>query len=96
MKNGLIAVSIVVLALGSMAAAVQVEVLADSVGDYAMVQGHRNWFYGYYDGDGVVPYRSGDFETLGYIDGAIWRLGPSGDDYWTRLYHNGGHPTLHV
>lgn len=66
------------------------QVVADSVADYSGVQGQRGWFYGYYDGDVVTPYRPSDFAMLPFYD-----VGVSGaPEYWHHTEGAGGFFTL--
>lgn len=73
-------------------------IIADSVADYATVQGQDGWFYGYYDGDGGDPFNAGDFEQMTYGEvnfkpGTFWWAVQNGaGGFWTLLDEVGGHP----
>jgi len=67
--------------------------IADSVAEFSGGQGDDNWYYGYYDGDGPVPYSTEDFERFPLFDGS-WSSGSL--DYWTAISAYGGHPNGQV
>ncbi len=78
--------------------------IADSVNEFSGTQGQDNWYYGYYDGDGPVPYSNGDFEEFPHYGpggnglpdwyGDMWYLARS--QYWTALWNEGGHPNASI
>ncbi len=66
------------------------QVVADSVADFSGVQGQNGWFYGYYDGDVVTPYRPSDFALFPAFD-----VGINGEPpYWHLQEGEGGYFTL--
>jgi hypothetical protein len=69
--------------------------LADSVADFALVQGERNWFYGFDTGT------LDDFELLPRIDtitafvpvsGDTWECWTTTARHWTQIFQLGAHP----
>lgn len=63
-------------------------ILADSVSEFSGVQGHDNWYYGYY----VSPFAGSTFEQMGEFNGTTWTIRRGQDGYWTTLWDTGGHP----
>jgi hypothetical protein len=87
-------VVVLALAFSSMGQA-QVGVIADSVSEFSATQGQYNWYYGYYDGDGSLPYSNEDFELFPQFDGSEWYIQRDWQGspwYWTALWDRGGHP----
>lgn len=64
--------------------------LANSETEFSGEQGQFRWQYGYYDGDGEIPYSTGDFELMTQFQNNIWMV--ASGVVWTELYQNGGHP----
>lgn len=60
--------------------------IADSVTDFAGVQGQNNWYYGY-----VQPATSSAFIQMPNYDGS-WYIQSGAGGYWTILYPTGAHP----
>lgn len=95
MRNLLL--SFIVAAVGVCGVGAQT-LLADSVQDFSGVQGHRNWYYGFYDktGDTVTPgYSVSDFQQMTQFQGSTWwvnNLDNTSTGYFTRLDAIGGHP----
>ncbi len=67
--------------------------IANSVSEFSRTQGQSNWYYGYYDGDGPVPYSSADFEEFPHYDGG-WYIDRT--LYWTSLDADRGHPNGNI
>ena len=59
--------------------------IANSVTEFSGVQGHKNWYYGYYDG----PFTSSDFQQMTQFSGGWFN---QYENYWTFLSASGGHP----
>ena len=69
--------------------------IAASVGDFSDEQGHRGWWYGFYDGDPPSPFSPDDFEVLTSFSPRRWTRtsrtgGPS--HYWTAVSREAAHP----
>jgi hypothetical protein len=65
--------------------------LANSERDFSTTQGTRNWWYGYYDGEGGTPYSTTDFSPLPNNLNGAWVIGDR-SQYWTLLLPNLAHP----
>ncbi len=59
--------------------------IANSQTEFSGLQGHKNWYYGYYDG----PFTSSDFQQMTQFSGAWFTQYGT---YWTFISGNGGHP----
>jgi len=55
------------------------QLIADSERDYSTNQGQHGWSYGFYDGDGDVPYNCADFEQFTKV--TVSRFG--GNELWS-------------
>lgn len=71
-------------------------IIADSVAEFSEVQGQDNWYYGYYDGDGPIPFSSADFELapnlVSNTEGQWWMPQAGVGGYWTRVGQYYMHP----
>ena len=89
--------SLIFLGCGDVANA---QVHADSVADFSGIQGHNNWYYGYYDkthdADGVynpvkdfvlMPQYKSNGSVSYYSNGPAWYA--SDGQVWTSLWANG-------
>lgn len=66
------------------------QLVADSVDDFSGVQGKGGWFYGYYDGDVILPYTPADFALFPTYD-----IGQNGGEaYWHLAEGEGGYFTI--
>jgi len=88
MKSKFVWVCVFFLLAGT-ALVVEATPIADSVDEFSGTQGQGNWYYGYYDGDGSVPYSSADFEEFPHYDGG-WYIDRA--LYWTDLSADRCHP----
>lgn len=71
------------------------DVVLDSVSEFSNEQGKNGWSYGYYNRSiANNAFSPNDFEELTtFIDHeGSWILQSSSNDFWTRLYSEGGHP----
>lgn len=71
-------------------------ILADSVCEFSGIQGKDNWYYGYYDGPGMVGVDVTNFHLMSQFVpnghpavGDIWWVREG--TYWTSLWAVGGH-----
>lgn len=82
----------------SIVASAHAQVVADSVADFSGVQGQSGWFYGYYDGDVVTPYRPSDFALFSEFGVGIngeppyWHLAEGEGGYFTIMRASRCHP----
>lgn len=76
--------------------------LADSAPDYSNEQGAKNWWYGFFDGDGTGdgngtppagPYTDDDFEPMQYVQTA-WGYNWAGPAKYLSLSERSAHPEV--
>lgn len=70
-------------------------ILADSVADFALVQGEHDWYYGYDDGttEGfTLMTRLSVITTFVPESGDVWDCWANETSHWTQLFRLGGHP----
>lgn len=60
--------------------------IADSVSDFSGVQGHNNWYYGYY----AAPFGPADFQEMQQYTGGIWYAQQF--SLWTSMNANWEYP----
>jgi hypothetical protein len=69
--------------------------LADSVADFALVQGHRGWHYGFdtgtYETFALLPRQS---VITAYVpaSGDVWDCWVTQEQHWTQIFQLGAHP----
>jgi hypothetical protein len=69
--------------------------LADSVADFALVQGEQGWYYGYDDGTSdafTLMTRLSVITTYTPVSGDVWDCWANDSAHWTQLFQLGGHP----
>lgn len=87
-----IACGLGILGAGLFVAAADAQILAECHADYSSVQGYRNWYYGFFNGDSSTPWSINDFEQLPIFNGLFWTRPEGANGYWTRITQDGGHP----
>jgi hypothetical protein len=69
--------------------------LADSVADFALVQGRRGWFYGFDTGTSetfALLTRQSVITAYVPVSGDIWDCWVTQDAHWTQIFQLGAHP----
>ncbi|KPL08093.1 hypothetical protein AMJ86_01930 [bacterium SM23_57] len=72
--------------------------VADTASEFSGLQGQDNWYYGFYDGIGTVPYSTSDFEVFPYFGETQYKFSLPAhwyiDDsiYGSVLWDGGWHP----
>lgn len=81
---------VVALVLGTASGAARAGVVADSIADFAGVQGEHSWYYGYFSGS-FTPAAFAQFPTFS-SQSHSWIESSATSSYWTSLWSTGGHP----
>lgn len=70
--------------------------LADSVADFALVQGERNWYYGFDTGTlddfTLLPRTSTMITAFVPVSGDMWECWTTTESHWTQIFQLGAHP----
>jgi hypothetical protein len=69
-------------------------ILADSVADFALVQGEHDWYYGFDNGSletFALMTRQSVITTFVPVSGDVWDCWANDTTHWTQLFRLGGH-----
>jgi hypothetical protein len=70
--------------------------LADSVADFALVQGQRGWYYGFDTGTlddfTLLPRTAAMITAFVPVSGDMWECWTTAAEHWTQIFQLGAHP----